>query len=58
MYFINTYVDHNIFKTCTKDVIVICFSRSQLFNLQKKVNSPAEATGLAAIKASNKTPIP
>lgn len=57
MYFINIYVDHSIFMTCTKDVIDTCFFRSQLFNLQKKVNSPAEATGLAAVKASNKTPV-
>lgn len=47
-----------IFVTCTKDVIVTCFSRSQLFNLQKKVNSPAKATVLDGGKASNKIHVP
>lgn len=58
VYFIKINMVSIIFITCTKDVVVTCISRSQLFNLQKKVNPPANTTVLDAGKASNKTHFP
>lgn len=58
VYFIKINVVSIIFITCTKDVVVTCISRSQLFDLQKKVNTPANTTVLDAGKASTKTHFP
>lgn len=55
-YFINIYLAQIYFDNI-KDAIVTCFSKSQFFNLQKKVNSPTKAIVLDAGKVTNETHI-